>query len=285
MGLRRRSLPSSCPCCPTADVSGRHQVSARSSKATPAGIGGLHASEAVAAALRARVNCPTTAYARDGGSRWESGADLQPCGPGRAVSDGGVTPHRPVAGSVHDSGKRFFAPAVFGQPEIKLGVIPGIGGSQRLTRAVGKAKAMELCLTGRTMDAAEAERAGLVSRVVAADDLLGEALAVAETVAGMSLPVAMMAKEAVVRAFETTLAEGVRSNGASSTRRSPPATRRRAWVLLSTSGHPSSVTGERWMIRAAWRAGARSRQVARYWPRMRHVDGSRGYRRRHHGNG
>ncbi|MFH9968097.1 enoyl-CoA hydratase [Streptomyces mirabilis] len=100
--------------------------------------------------------------------------------------------------------------AVFGQPEIKLGVIPGIGGSQRLTRAVGKAKAMELCLTGRTMDAAEAERAGLVSRVVPADELLGEALAVAETVAGMSLPVAMMAKEAVARAFETTLAEGVR---------------------------------------------------------------------------
>lgn len=100
--------------------------------------------------------------------------------------------------------------AVFGQPEIRLGVIPGIGGSQRLTRAVGKAKAMELCLTGRTMDAAEAERAGLVSRIVPADDLVGEALAVAETVAGMSAPVAMMAKESVNRAFETTLAEGVR---------------------------------------------------------------------------
>ncbi|GHC67331.1 enoyl-CoA hydratase [Streptomyces flavofungini] len=100
--------------------------------------------------------------------------------------------------------------AVFGQPEIKLGVIPGIGGSQRLTRAVGKAKAMELCLTGRTMDAEEAERAGLVSRVVPATELLGEALAVAETVAGMSLPVAMMAKESVNRSFETTLTEGVR---------------------------------------------------------------------------
>ncbi|MFJ6749124.1 MULTISPECIES: enoyl-CoA hydratase [unclassified Streptomyces] len=100
--------------------------------------------------------------------------------------------------------------AVFGQPEIKLGVIPGIGGSQRLTRAVGKAKAMEMCLTGRTMDATEAERAGLVSRVIPADDLLGEALTVAGTVAGMSLPVAMMAKEAVSRAFETTLTEGVR---------------------------------------------------------------------------
>ncbi|MDQ1012139.1 enoyl-CoA hydratase [Streptomyces sp. V4I23] len=100
--------------------------------------------------------------------------------------------------------------AVFGQPEIKLGVIPGIGGSQRLTRAVGKAKAMELCLTGRSMDAAEAERAGLVSRIVPAGELLAEALAVAETVAGMSKPVAMMAKEAVNRAFETTLTEGVR---------------------------------------------------------------------------
>lgn len=100
--------------------------------------------------------------------------------------------------------------AVFGQPEIKLGVIPGVGGSQRLTRAVGKAKAMEPCLTGRTMDAAEAERAGLVSRIVPADELIGEAPAVAETVAGMSLPVAMMAKEAVARSFETTLAEGVR---------------------------------------------------------------------------
>ncbi|MFE2144011.1 enoyl-CoA hydratase [Streptomyces sp. NPDC059456] len=100
--------------------------------------------------------------------------------------------------------------ATFGQPEIKLGVIPGIGGSQRLTRAVGKAKAMELCLTGRTMDAAEAERAGLVSRIVPADELLAEALAVAATVADMSKPVAMMAKEAVNRAFETTLTEGVR---------------------------------------------------------------------------
>ncbi|MGJ7414730.1 enoyl-CoA hydratase [Streptomyces cinereoruber] len=100
--------------------------------------------------------------------------------------------------------------AVFGQPEIKLGVIPGIGGSQRLTRAVGKAKAMELCLTGRTMDAAEAERAGLVSRIVPADELLAEAWEVAGTVAAMSKQVAMTAKESVNRAFETTLAEGVR---------------------------------------------------------------------------
>ncbi|WP_331772010.1 enoyl-CoA hydratase (plasmid) [Embleya sp. NBC_00888] len=100
--------------------------------------------------------------------------------------------------------------AVFGQPEIKLGVIPGIGGSQRLTRAVGKAKAMDLCLTGRTMNAEEAERAGLVSRVVPAADLLTEALATAGIIAGMSAPIAMMAKESVNRAFETTLAEGVR---------------------------------------------------------------------------
>jgi enoyl-CoA hydratase len=100
--------------------------------------------------------------------------------------------------------------AKFGQPEIKLGVIPGIGGSQRLTRAVGKAKAMELCLTGRNMDAEEAERAGLVSRIVPAADLLDEALQTATTIAEMSLPVAMMAKEAVNRSFETTLTEGVR---------------------------------------------------------------------------
>ena len=100
--------------------------------------------------------------------------------------------------------------AKFGQPEIKLGVIPGIGGSQRLTRAIGKAKAMELCLTGRTMDAAEAERAGLVSRVVATVDLHIEAQTTADTIASMSLPITMMAKEAVNRAFETTLTEGVR---------------------------------------------------------------------------
>ncbi|HEY1973675.1 MAG TPA: enoyl-CoA hydratase [Pseudonocardia sp.] len=100
--------------------------------------------------------------------------------------------------------------AVFGQPEIKLGVIPGIGGSQRLTRAVGKAKAMDLCLTGRTMDVQEAERAGLVSRIVPAAELLPEALKVATSIAAMSLPTAIMTKEAVNAAFETTLAEGVR---------------------------------------------------------------------------
>jgi enoyl-CoA hydratase len=100
--------------------------------------------------------------------------------------------------------------ARFGQPEIQLGTMPGAGGTQRLTRAVGKAKAMDLCLTGRMMDAAEAERSGLVSRVVAADKLLAEALAVAERIAQMSRPIAMMVKEAVNRAYETTLAEGVR---------------------------------------------------------------------------
>jgi len=99
--------------------------------------------------------------------------------------------------------------AKFGQPEIKLGVIPGIGGTQRLTRAVGKAKAMDLNLTGRMMDAAEAERAGLVSRVVPPEKLLEEAMAAAEKIAAMSLPIAMMAKESVNRAFETTLAEGI----------------------------------------------------------------------------
>lgn len=100
--------------------------------------------------------------------------------------------------------------AQFGQPEIKLGVMPGIGGSQRLTRFVGKAKAMEMCLTGRMMDAAEAERSGLVSRVIAADRLLDEAMTAAATIAAMSLPIAMMTKEAVNRAYETTLTEGIR---------------------------------------------------------------------------
>jgi enoyl-CoA hydratase len=99
--------------------------------------------------------------------------------------------------------------AKFGQPEIKLGTMPGAGGTQRLPRAVSKSKAMDLCLTARMMDAAEAERAGLVSRVVAADKLLEETLAAATTIASMSQPVVMMIKEAVNRAYETTLAEGV----------------------------------------------------------------------------
>jgi enoyl-CoA hydratase len=100
--------------------------------------------------------------------------------------------------------------ARFGQPEITLGTMPGAGGTQRLPRFVGKAKAMDLCLTGRTMDAAEAERAGLVSRVVPLADLMTEALKAAERICEMSRPIAMMVKEAVNRAYETTLAEGVR---------------------------------------------------------------------------
>jgi enoyl-CoA hydratase len=99
--------------------------------------------------------------------------------------------------------------AKFGQPEIKLGVLPGMGGSQRLTRAIGKAKAMDLILTGRNMDAAEAERLGLLSRLVPADELLTEAKAVAKTISEMSRSASRMAKEAVNRAFETTLAEGL----------------------------------------------------------------------------
>ncbi len=99
--------------------------------------------------------------------------------------------------------------AKFGQPEIKLGVIPGIGGTQRLTRAIGKAKAMDMILTGRMMDAAEAERANLVARVVPAASLMDEAMKVADTIANMSLPSVLAGKEAVNRAFESSLAEGV----------------------------------------------------------------------------
>lgn len=100
--------------------------------------------------------------------------------------------------------------AKFGQPEINLGVMPGIGGTQRLTRFVGKSKAMEMCLTGRNMEAAEAERAGLVSRVVPAADLMAEAMKAAHKIAEQSLPIVMMTKETVNRAYETTLAEGIR---------------------------------------------------------------------------
>lgn len=100
--------------------------------------------------------------------------------------------------------------AKFGQPEITLGTIPGIGGTQRLTRAIGKSKSMDLCLTGRMMDAAEAERSGLVSRIVPADRLMQEAMAMAEKIASTSRPAAAMAKEAINRAFETPLSEGIR---------------------------------------------------------------------------
>jgi enoyl-CoA hydratase len=100
--------------------------------------------------------------------------------------------------------------AKFGQPEIKLGVMPGSGGTQRLIRQIGKSKAMELCLTGRMMDAVEAERANLVSRVVPAAALMEEALKTARSIAAMSLPAAMMTKETINRAYETSLAEGIR---------------------------------------------------------------------------
>ena len=100
--------------------------------------------------------------------------------------------------------------AKFGQPEITLGVMPGLGGTQRLTRFVGKSKAMDLCLSGRMMDAEEAERAGLVARVVAADKLMEEVMEAAEKIASFSLPILMMTKESVNRSYETTLSEGVR---------------------------------------------------------------------------
>ena len=100
--------------------------------------------------------------------------------------------------------------AKFGQPEITLGIMPGMGGTQRLTRFVGKSKAMEMCLTGRNMDAAEAERAGLVSRVVPAAELLAEAVKAAQKIAEQSQPIVLMTKETVNRAYETTLAEGIR---------------------------------------------------------------------------
>lgn len=100
--------------------------------------------------------------------------------------------------------------AKFGQPEINLGTIPGAGGTQRLTRFIGKSKAMDMCLTGRMMDAAEAERSGLVSRVVPAAELLDEAMKAAEQISKLSTPITMMAKEAVNRAYETTMAEGIR---------------------------------------------------------------------------
>jgi enoyl-CoA hydratase len=99
--------------------------------------------------------------------------------------------------------------AKFGQPEITLGTIPGIGGTQRLTRAIGKSKAMDLCLSGRMMDAAEAERSGLVSRIVSTDRLMNEVLAMAEKIAEMSHPAAEIAKRAINRAFETPLSEGL----------------------------------------------------------------------------
>ena len=134
--------------------------------------------------------------------------------------------------------------AHFGQPEITLGTIPGAGGTQRLARFVGKAKAMDLCLTGRTMDAAEAERAGLVSRVVPAAELLSEALRIGERIAQMSRPIAMMLKESVNRAYETTLPRGSVSKGGSFMPPLPQRIGGRAWPPLSRSASPRSATGD-----------------------------------------
>ena len=134
--------------------------------------------------------------------------------------------------------------AKFGQPEIKLGVIPGIGGTQRLTRAVGKAKAMDLNLTGRMMDAAEAERSGLVARVVPAASLMDEAMKAAETIAGMSLVALMVAKEASTARSRRRWPKASASSAARSTRCSPPTTRRKAWRRSSRSGRRSSRIGE-----------------------------------------
>ena len=99
--------------------------------------------------------------------------------------------------------------AKFGQPEVKLGTLPGAGGTQRLPRAIGKAKAMDMCLTGRMMDATEAESSGLVARVIPADQLLDETLKAAQNIANFSLPIVMMIKESINRAFESSLNEGL----------------------------------------------------------------------------
>ena len=128
--------------------------------------------------------------------------------------------------------------ARFGQPEIQLGVMPGVGGTQRLTRAVGKAKAMDLVLTGRMMDAAEAERSGLVARVVPAAELMTEALAVATRIAGFSRPAVMMAKEAVNRSFESSSPRVPVSSAGCSSRCSPPPIRRRGWPPSSPASRP-----------------------------------------------
>ena len=136
--------------------------------------------------------------------------------------------------------------AKFGQPEIKLGVMPGAGGTQRLARFVGKAKAMDMCLSGRMMDAAEAERCGLVSRVVAADKLIEEALKSADAIAAMSLPILMMTKEIgqpLVRDHARPKASA--SSAACSTPCSRSRTRRKAWPPSSRSASRPSRTSER----------------------------------------
>ena len=132
--------------------------------------------------------------------------------------------------------------AKFGQPEITIGTMPGMGGTQRLPRAVGKAKAMDWCLTGRMIDAQEAERSGLVARVVPADKLFDEALAVAAKIAGYSLPVVLKIKEAINRAYESSLPKACCPSAASFTRPSRWTIRRKACARSSKSASPSSST-------------------------------------------
>ena len=132
--------------------------------------------------------------------------------------------------------------AKFGQPEIKLGILPGAGGTQRLTRLVGKSKAMEMCLTGRMMDAEEAERAGLVSRVVAAESLLDEAMKVAGFIASMSLPIAMQIKDCVNTAHASTLAEGVKFERRNFHAAFATLDQKKAWPPSSKSGRRISRT-------------------------------------------
>ena len=132
--------------------------------------------------------------------------------------------------------------ARFGQPEINLGTMPGAGGTQRLTRFIGKAKAMDLCLTGRMMDAAEAERAGLVSRIVPAADLLAEAVKVAERICEMSRPIAMMVKESSTAPMKQLWPRACGSSAGSFTRPSRPKTAKKGWPPLSKSANPPSAT-------------------------------------------
>ncbi|KAF1780337.1 ClpP/crotonase-like domain [Phytophthora cactorum] len=134
--------------------------------------------------------------------------------------------------------------AKFGQPEITLGTIPGCGGTQRLIRAVGKSKAMEMILTGNMIDAQQAERDGLVARVVPADQLLDEALKTANKIASFSQPVVKMAKEAVNASYEQSLQEGIRFESRLFGAPSPPRTRRRAWPPLWRSARLSSRTSK-----------------------------------------
>ena len=153
--------------------------------------------------------------------------------------------------------------AKFGQPEIKLGVIPGIGGTQRLTRAVGKAKAMDLILTGRMMDAAEAERSGLVARVVPAASLMDEAMKVAETIAGIRPAVGLCREgQRQPRVRDVAWPKACASSAACFTRCSRPKTRRKAWPRSSRSGRRSSRTGSR---TAEHRRGARRKRPIVSW--------------------